>query len=348
MQELLAIDVTNLVKVFWLTSIAFVFGILLTPAFANFLYKNKLGKRIRQTSTLDNKKAPIFYKFHKAKENTPTMGGLLIWGVVAILTLIFNLDRAETYLPLFTLVAAGVIGAIDDVLNIKGIGPNNGGLRFRTKFLIFFLVALVGAWWFYYKLGWSSIHIPGGNLIGLPFNIEIGWWYIPLFVLVLVGTSFSSNQTDGLDGLLGGVMATNFFAYAVIAFVRNQPELAVFCGTLTGSILAFLWFNIHPARFFMGDTGAFALGMTLAVVAFMTNSVVVLPIIALVLVIEAISTIVQIFSKKYFGKKVFLSAPIHHHFQAMGWSETKVVERFWIISAVAAIIGLFIAMIGRG
>jgi len=348
MNEVLSIDVSYLVKIFWLTGVAFVLGIVLTPAFTNFLYKNHLGKKIRQTGFDDKTKTPIFYKFHKGKENTPTMGGLLIWVVVVILTLCFNINRAETFLPLFTLIAVGVIGAIDDLLNIRGVGPNRGGLRFRTKFIIYTLVAGIGAWWFYSKLGWSSIHIPGGNLFGMPYNIELGWWYIPLFIFVLVSTSFAANQTDGLDGLLGGIMGLCFAAYAVIAFTRGQVFLAGFCGTLSGSILAFLWFNVHPARFFMGDTGSFALGMTLAVVAFLTNSVVVLPIIAIILVIEAITTIIQIVSRKFFAKKVFLSAPIHHHFQALGWPETKVTERFWIISAISAIIGLVIALIGRG
>lgn len=348
MQELIFLNIESLVKIFWLTAAAFVLGIIIAPAFTNFLYKNKLGKKIRKTSTLDDKKAPIFYKFHKSKENTPTMGGLLIWVVVVVLTIVFNINRAETYLPLFTLATAGVIGAIDDLLNIRGIGPNRGGLSFRTKFIIYFLVAVIGAWWFYYKLDWSSIHIPGGNLFGIPYSIELGWWYIPLFIFVLVGTSFAANQTDGLDGLLGGVMAICFFAYSVIALVRGQAALAAFCATLTGSILSFLWFNIYPARFFMGDTGAFALGMTLAVVAFLTNSVIVLPIIAIVLVIEAISTIIQIFSKKYLGKKVFNSAPIHHHLQSLGWPESKVTQRFWIITAISAVIGLVIALVGRG
>lgn len=348
MQELIILNVETLVKIFWLTAAAFVLGILIAPAFTNFLYKNKLGKKIRKTSTLDNQKAPIFYKYHKGKENTPTMGGLLIWVVVVVLTIIFNFSRAETYLPLFTLAAAGVIGAIDDLLNAKEIGPNRGGLSFITKLIIYLLVASIGAWWFYFKLDWSSIHIPGGNFFNLPYNIELGWWYIPLFVFVLVGTSFAANQTDGEDGLLGGIMAICFFAYSVIALVQGQPYLAAFCATLMGSILAFLWFNIYPARFFMGDTGSFALGMTLAVVAFLTNSVIVLPIIAFVLVIEAISTIIQIVSKKYFGKKVFLSAPIHHHLEALGWPETKVTQRFWIITSITAVVGLVIALVGRG
>lgn len=342
------ISVTGLERIFLMSAISFVLAMFWTPILTNLLYKYKMGKRIRQTG-YDKTKAPIFYSLHKGKENTPTMGGILIWVTVAIVTLVFNLSRSGTYLPLFTLVATGLIGALDDLMNIKGIGPNGGGMRFRSKLILYLLTSIVGAWWFYYKLGWSSIHIPGGNLFDLPYNIELGIWYIPLFITVLVGSAFAANQTDGLDGLLGGIMAICFTAYSIISLIQGNIELAVFCGTIAGALLAFLWFNIHPARFFMGDTGSMALGMTLAVVAFLTNSIVVLPIIALVLVVEAVTTIIQILSKKLRnGKKVFLSAPIHHHFQALGWPETKVTERFWVITAVSAIIGVAIALIGRG
>jgi phospho-N-acetylmuramoyl-pentapeptide-transferase len=342
------ISVNGLIRMFLLTSLSFVVAMLWTPLLTNFLYKYKFGKKIRQTG-YDESKAPIFYSLHKGKENTPVMGGLLIWVTTAVITLIFNLDRSGTYLPLFALVSTGIIGAVDDYMNIKGVGPNGGGMRFRSKLILYIIIAAIGAWWFYYKLGWSIIHIPGGNYFGIPFNVDLGLWYIPLFIFVVVGTAFSANQTDGLDGLLGGIMAICFIAYSIIALVQGNLELAVFCGTLSGALLAFLWFNIHPARFFMGDTGAFAIGTTLAVVAFLTNSVLVLPIIAIILVIEALSTIIQIASKKLRGgKKVFLSAPIHHHFQALGWPETKITMRFWVISAISAIIGLAIALIGRG
>lgn len=342
------VSVHDLIKFFSLTALAFALAMVWTPFLTKILYKYKMGKRIRKTS-YEGKNAPIFYSLHKDKENTPTMGGLLIWVTTAVLTLIFNLDRSGTYLPLFALVSTGIIGAIDDLLNIKGIGSSGGGLRFRSKLIMYIIIAVIGAWWFYYKLGWSAIHIPGGNYFHMPYNIELGWWYIPLFITVLVGTAFSANQTDGLDGLLGGVMSISFAAYGIIALVQGKPELAAFCGTITGAILAFLWFNIYPARFIMGDTGSMALGMTLAVVAFLTNSVIVLPIIAFILVIEALSTIIQIISKKLRnGKKVFLSSPIHHHLEALGWPETKITMRFWVISAVMASIGLAIALVGRG
>lgn len=338
--ETFSINLSDLKYVFLLTGLSFAIAMLWTPLFTDFLFRNKLGKRIRQTS-VDSKSAPIFYKLHKGKENTPTMGGLLIWGTAAVITLVLNLDRAGTWLPLFVLVATGVIGAIDDLMNIYGIGPHNGGMQFRVRLLLFALVALIGAWWFFYKLGFSVLYVPGFD------NLDLGIWYILLFVAVLVWTAFSTNQTDGLDGLNGGVMAIAYAAFAFIALFQGKVELAAFCGTLAGSTLAFLWFNIYPARFFMGDTGSMPLGMTLGVIAFLTNSVFVLPIIAIIPMIEGISTVIQIASKKIRGKKVFLSAPIHHHFEALGWPETKVTQRFWVISAVSAVAGLVLALVGK-
>ena len=303
-----------LAKTFWLASLSFLVAVLWTPLFTEFLYKNRLGKKIRQTG-FDQKSAPIFYALHKHKENTPTMGGLLIWVTTAVIT---------------------------DLMNIFGVGPNRGGLRFRWKLLLYVIIALAGALWFYIKLGNNAISIPG---LG---QVEIGAWYIPLFVAVIAFTTFASNETDGLDGLAGGVMANAFAAFGVIALLQGNVELAAFCGTIMGSLLAFLWFNVYPARFFMGDTGSMALGMTLGVVAFLTDTVVLLPLIALVPYIEGLSAVIQIASKKLrHGKKVFLSAPIHHHFEAKGWPEPKITMRFWIISAVSAIMGLFVFIVSR-
>ena len=339
--EQFQVYIPDIAKIFWLTAISFVIALIWTPLFTDFLYKNKLGKKIRDTS-LDEKKAPIFYKLHKDKENTPTMGGLLIWVTTAVITVLFNLSRAGTWLPLFALVFSGIIGAIDDLLNIRGIGPNRGGLAFRYKIFLYLSIAVLGAWWFYFKLGWNVFHVPG---LG---DIFLGWWYIPLFIAVIVFMAFSVNQTDGLDGLAGGTLAIAYGAYGVIALADGKLALAAFCGTIMGALLAFLWFNVYPARFFMGDTGSMSLGATLGIIAFLTNQVAVLPIIGLVFVLEALSTVIQIFSKKFFHKKVFLSAPIHHHLEALGWPESKVTMRFWIISAAMAVIGLMIALIGRG
>lgn len=336
--ELLTIEKYDLVKMFWLALLAFVIAIIWTPIWTNFLYKNKLGKRIR-----DSKDAPIMAKLHEKKAGTPTMGGVLVWVTTAVLTLIFNLERSSTWLPLFCLVSTGIVGAIDDLMNVRGIGPKGGGMGFKQKFILYAIIALIGAWWFYFKLDWNSIHVPGfGDYI-------IGGWYIPLFIIVLVWMAFSSNETDGLDGLAGGIFALSYGAFAIICLTEGKTGLAAFCATIMGSLLAFLWFNIPPARFFMGDTGSMALGMTLGVIAFLTNSVLVLPIITLVFVIEGLSFIIQFTSKKLRnGKKVFLSSPIHHHFEAIGWPEYKITMRFWIIGAASSVAGLAIALFGHG
>jgi phospho-N-acetylmuramoyl-pentapeptide-transferase len=207
--------------------------------------------------------------------------------------------------------------------------------------LSYLAVALVGAYWFYYKLEFDILHIPG---LG---DYAIGWWYIPLFIFVVIATSFSVNQTDGLDGLAGGVLGTCFFAYGMIAFFQGRYELAALAGVISGALMAFLWFNIYPARFFMGDTGAMSLGITMGVIAMLTNTALLLPFFAPILVLESASVIIQLCSKKFFGRKIFLSTPIHHHFEALGWHETKVTMRFWIISVIFMALGLIIFFLNR-
>jgi len=335
--EMIVLYRNDFIRLFWLTGLSFLIAMIWTPLLTNFLYKYKLGKRIRQ-----DKNTPIFSKMHAHKSGTPTMGGILVWVTTAVLTIIFNLERRATWLPLFSLVSAGIIGGIDDLLNIYGIGARGGGMRFREKFLLYAAIAGVGAWWFYEKLGWNSIHIPGfGDYI-------IGGWYIPVFIIALIWAAFASNEADGLDGLAGGIFAISYSAYAIICLAQGKIELALFCGTITGALLAFLWFNINPARFFMGDTGSMALGITLGVIAFLTNSIVVFPIMTLIFTIEGLSFLIQRFWKVVFKKKLFLSSPIHHHFEAIGWPEQKIVMRFWVIGAASAVIGLAIALFGRG
>jgi phospho-N-acetylmuramoyl-pentapeptide-transferase len=237
------------------------------------------------------------------------------------------------------LILAALIGLVDDFFNVKKIGPQGGGLKMRHKLLLYLGIAIVGALWFYFKLDWDLLHIP---FIG---DFQIGWWYVPIFILVIVATSFSMNETDGLDGLAAGIAGTNFLTLGAIAFLQGRYDLAAFCGVIIGTLLAFLWFNIPPARFFMGDTGSMALGVTLGIVAMLTNTVIILPILAIVLVIESLSVIIQVLSKKIRHKKVFLSAPWHHHLEAIGWPESKIVMRLWVISLVASVVSLIIFLV---
>ncbi len=238
-------------------------------------------------------------------------------------------------------MAAAIIGVVDDLLNVWGIGSNAGGLRVRSRLALYTLVAMVGAWWFTYKLGWDFIHIP---LYG---DIVIGGWYFVVFTCVIVATAFSVNEIDGLDGLAGGVLMIALAVYVGIAFAQHHYDLATLLAAIIGSLLAFLWFNIFPARFFMGDTGAMSLGVILGIVAMLTNTALLLPIIGFLLVVESASVIIQVTSKKLRGKKVFLSTPFHHHLEAVGWPEPKIVMRFWVLSGVMAILGLCLFIIDR-
>jgi phospho-N-acetylmuramoyl-pentapeptide-transferase len=338
----LTIQVGDLTQVFLYVTIAFLIAFIAAPLLTSFLFTNKIGKRLRQHGA-DGKEAPIFSKLHKDKAGTPTMGGVLFWVTTAFLTLLFNLNRAETWLPLFTLVAAGIIGAIDDLMNVYGKGHNGGGLRIKHKFWIYAAIAVVGAWWFHSKLGFDTVYLP---VIGR--NVYVDGWYVPLFIATVIFSGFSVNQTDGLDGLAGGVSMGACFVFTLICLVQGKVHLAIFCATLMGSLLAFLWFNIFPARFFMGDTGSMAMGMVLPILAFLTNSVIVLPLILLIPFAEGITTIIQIFAKKVLKRKVFLVAPVHHHFEALGWPETKVTMRFWVIAAVGCSIGLLLMLASGG
>lgn len=284
------------------------------------------------------------------------MGGIIIWLTVLglavliwMLSVLFDgffdylnfVDRAQTYLPIASMFIAAFVGAADDLLGVYKIGPKGGGLSIAQKLVAYTLIALVGAFWFFYRLNWDVLNIP---FIG---NVVIGWWYIPLFVFIIVASAHSANITDGLDGLLGGVMLFAFLALTAVAFTLGRYDLATFSAVTVGALLAFLWFNIYPAKFFMGDTGAMALGITMGVIAMLTNTTLLLPFFAIILVIEALSVIIQVSSKKTRGKKIFKSAPIHHHFEAKGWPEAKVTMRFWIISATVTALGLAVFFLNR-
>lgn len=328
---------------------AFLFAIFATPAFVDLLRKYNIGKNLREEA-VDGGVAKIFNALHSAKAGTPTMGGILIWGtvlisVIASRALSFSgvidqslLQRTEVYLPLFTLVFVGILGAVDDFFNVRGIGKTKGlSFWIRSSILLFF--GLLGALWFYFKLGYTGIHVPFYG------EVTLGWWYIPLFIFVIFFTSNAVNVTDGLDGLAGGLLIIAFSVCIALAFSREHYFLALFCGTVVGALLAFLWHNIPPAKFYMGDTGSFALGATLGVIVMMIDTVFVLPFIGFVFFVEAASVGLQLWSKKYRGKKIFHIAPIHHHFEHIGWGESQVVMRFWIIGSIFAILGLMIGLI---
>jgi len=347
----------DIIKVFSLAAISSAIAVSWTPLLTNFLYKHKLWKKTVRKKTITGEEAVIFNNLHKEKEmGAPRMGGLLIWVTVVfviflffILSLIFPdtwlaqfnfLSRSQTWLPLFTLVAASIVGLIDDVLVVRGWGKYiGGGLSFKKRLAIVILLGFIGSIWFYQKLGWDVVYIP---FLG---DVSIGLWYIPLFITVMVAC-WSGGIIDGLDGLSGGTFASIFGAFTIIAFAQGKVELASFCAAVLGALLAFTWFNIPPARFYMSETGTLGLTTLLCVVTFLTNSVYVLPIIGGVLVIESGSAIIQLLSKKIRHKKIFLSAPIHHHLEALGWPSYKITMRFWVIGVVAAIIGVAIKLLG--
>lgn len=335
--------------IFLFTSGTFIVGLLIIPWFIGLLRKYKIGKNIREES-LDGKKTELFSALHAKKAGTPTMGGIIIWGLVVAVVLFTRilsefeiidhslLQRSEVYLPLFTLVFVGTLGAIDDYFNVKGIGKTKG-LPFILRSSILLLFGLIGGLWFYFKLGVTDITVP---FVGL---VYMGWWYIPFFIAAIFFTSNAVNVADGLDGLAGGLLTMSFSVLSVLAVMRDHVFLAIFCGVIVGALLAFLWHNVPPAKFYMGDTGAFALGACLAVVALMIDMAFVIPFIGFVFIADSVSVVLQLFWKKYFKRKLFLIAPVHHHFEKIGWSESSIVIRAWIIGGISCILGLFIGAI---
>lgn len=332
----------HLIKAFALSVGAFSLAMAMTPFYTFLAYRYKFWKVQRAEATTGEKLA-VFTKLHahKFKRNIPTMAGLIIVAATVLITVLFNLDRQQTWLPLAALVGGGAVGLLDDVINLRGLGGGVKGLRAPIKFLMISLVAVAGAWFFYYKLGYTDIHIP---FFAQAF--ELGIWIMPLFAFAVIATGNAVNISDGLDGLAGGLSATAFAIFGIIALLQGNFGIAGFCFTIVGALMSYIWFNIHPARFFMGDVGSFALGASLGVVAMLTDTLFLLPIIGLLFVVEAGSSLVQIVSKKVFKRKIFISAPIHHHFEAIGWPETKVTMRFWVIAQVCGFVGLLLALAG--
>lgn len=352
-----------IIKVFAPMALAFVIGILITPFVTHILYSNKMWKKkAGKGQGYGGGATPLFDLLHKEKDtNTPRMGGVVIWISVLFTILILwifqyvfvghiilgalnFLSRSETWLPLTALIIGAMVGLVDDFLVVSGKGKHfAGGLPLSQRLIVVGATSLFSAWWFYQKLGIHEV-----SFIGRP-PIELGVLFIPFFIIVALGI-YASSVIDGIDGLSGGTFMFIFTAYAGIALFEQQVDLAAFCATIVGGILAFLWFNVPPARFYMTETGIMALTMALTIVAFMTDvlgggkGISVLPIIGILLVITVLSDIIQVMAKRFFKRKVFLIAPIHHHFEALGWPSQKVTMRYWILGFVFAVIGMLLAI----
>lgn len=348
----------DVIKIFGLFAFSFFIAIAFTPLLTHYLYKHKMWKKSVRTKTFSGDDAPITSALYKDKDvGTPRMGGVLIWASVLIITILFYglskifpydlnqklnfLSRDQTWIPIFGLMIGSLIGLADDFFVIFNRGGyNGGGISFSKRISLVFLMGLAGALWFYYKLGMIGVFVP---FFG---EIILGLFFIPFFIFVMI-IIFTGGVIDGMDGLSGAIFAAIFAAYGGIAYFQNQINIAAFCGIVAGSVLAFLWFNISPARFYMGETGILGLTTALTAVAFLTDAVIVLPVIAFPLFAATGSSSLQILSKKYLGRKIFRAAPIHHHFQSLGWPDCKVVMRFWIISIVLAMIGMVVALAGK-
>ncbi len=347
-----------MIRVFLPATISFLVGLAITPILTRYLYEFKAWKKTPGKRALNGDIAYEFNRLHSLNETrAPRMGGIVVWASVLITTFLIALlaqlipstglmymnflSRSETWIPLSTLVVGALVGLVDDILVIR---PQGEGLLLRYRLGIVCILALCIGWWFWAKLGVISI--------GIPFTtpLILGWGIIPLFVVISLSL-YASGVIDGIDGLSGGVFASIFGAYTIIAFVQHQTDLAAFCAAVVGGLLAFLWFNIPPARFYMSDTGTMALTLCLGTIAFMTDQlgggvgVFVLPIIGGLLVVTVASNLLQLFWKRVFNKKLMRIAPLHHHFEAIGWPGYKVVMRYWVLSVVLATLGVLIALL---
>lgn len=338
----IVVEVNTIVRILLLSSLSFLLTTLITPVYTTIAYRMQLWKKQR-TDAWSGGEATVYAKLHaeKHKRNIPTMAGVVFVSAIALVTLLANLDRGETWLPLAGMVGCGIIGLFDDWINIRSVSKGIAGMRAKIKFGLHSIVALVGGWWFYSKLGVDSVNVGFAQW-------QLGALIILLFWFVVIATANAVNITDGLDGLAGGLLVSAYAVYSVIAILEGQYFLAGFCLSVVGALLSYTWFNIYPARFFMGDVGSFALGTALGIIALQTDTIYVLPVIGIIFVAETGSVIINRLSKKLRnGKKVFLSSPIHHHFEAIGWPETKITMRFWIIGQATGVLGLVIFLLGR-
>jgi phospho-N-acetylmuramoyl-pentapeptide-transferase len=347
---------TEILKLFIPTLVSFVFGMLVAPYFIQFLLAKKLWKKKNVSGSLGGGEATISSKLHNDEaKQTPRMGGVIVWASVLVTSLLFWLlgnsltidpqfdfiSRSQTWLPLFTMVAGGLIGLIDDYAVTGNMGSYiGGGISLKTRILLVSIIGLFVGYWFYVKLGVSVIDIPfyGG--------LQLGILFIPIFIISMIAI-FSGGIIDGIDGLSAGIMTSIFSAYGLIAIWNNQLDIATFCFVTVGAMLAFLWFNVPPAKFYMSETGMLALTTSLTVVAFMTDAAILLPLIAFPLFTASGSAILQIASKKLRkGKKIFVVAPMHNHFQALGMAGHTVTMRYWIVSFFCASAGVVLHIIG--
>ncbi len=347
----------DIVRILIPAAATFAAGIACAPVLTHYLYKHRAWKKRPGKQTLGGDVAHEFNRLHTENEvRAPRMGGILVWGSVLLTTFLLALlaalsssafleqlnylSRNQTWLPLATLLAGALVGLIDDIMVI---GPSGEGLRLRYRLIVAIVLSSFIGWWFWAKLAVVAVNIP------FAAPITLGWLIIPFFVFVSLCV-YASGVIDGIDGLSGGVFASIFASYTVIAAAQSQVDLAAFCAATLGGLLAFLWFNVPPARFYMSDTGTMALTLSLAVVVFMTDSlgggygVAVLPLIGALLVITVLSNVLQISWKLIFHTKLFRIAPLHHHFEAIGWSSYKVVMRYWILSLIFSFAGVVIAL----
>jgi len=320
-----------------LSAFSFLLTVIWGQPLLRVLRMLKIGEQIR----VDGPKS------HLSKLGTPTMGGVLILFPVVLLTILFNAVKVfgvsvfgnSVMVPLIVFLAYGLIGSIDDWFSLRGIRDGDG-LSPLAKLILQFLTAFGTVMVLRFALDVPQLYFPG-----LDFEIDLGFIYFPIAIIIVVGFSNAVNFTDGLDGLAGLISATAFAAYGAIALMQGQIFLARFCFILVGAIFGFLWFNVHPAELFMGDTGSLALGATLAVVALMTGQWAVLPIIGIIPLGELLSVVIQVvFFKLTGGRRVFKMTPLHHHFELMGWSETQIVQRFWLIGLVAGLVGIALSL----
>lgn len=347
----------EVMRIFVPATLTFVIGVLITPLLTHYLYKYKMWKPKGGKTAMDGHAAVEFNRLHEQKEvGTPRFGGVVVWASVLIVADLLSLlarafpdafaslafiSRSQTWVPMAALAIGALVGFADDLFEVSG----KQGLRLRVRLAFVAVVALLCAWWFYDKLDVSSVTVP---FMSMP--LELGLLFIPFFVLVALFI-YAGGVIDGLDGLSGGVFAAIFSAYAGIAFFQAQYDVAALCAALVGGLLAFLWFNIPPARFYLSETGSMALTIALVVIAFLTDThgegrgVSVLPIIALPLVATVASNVIQILSKKFLGRKVLRIAPLHHHFEAIGWPAYKVTMRYWVVAVVVAIVGVALALV---